>query len=126
MKKLLCMMSALMATTMLMADEVQKSGNSVTIRPDEGHAKVIRLEVINNNIIRVRATSKETLPEKPASLMIVPQAAPPKDVDIDDNDDKVTVKAKNVKAVVDTETGSIAFFDANGKELLRSMVSPGR
>ena len=119
MKKLLCMMSALMATTMLMADEVQKSGNSVTIRPDEGQAKVIRLEVINNNIIRVRATSKETLPEKPASLMIVPQAAPPKDVDIDDDDDKVTVKAKNVKAVVDTETGSIAFFDANGKELLK-------
>ena len=113
------MMSALMATTMLMADEVQKSGNSVTIRPDEGQAKVIRLEVINNNIIRVRATSKETLPEKPASLMIVPQAAPPKDVDIDDDDDKVTVKAKNVKAVVDTETGSIAFFDANGKELLK-------
>ncbi len=119
MKKLLCMISALMATTMLMADEVQKSGNSVTIRPDEGQAKVIRLEVINDNIIRVRATSKETLPEKPASLMIVPQAAPPKDVDIDDDDDKVTVKAKNVKAVVDTETGSIAFFDANGKELLK-------
>jgi alpha-D-xyloside xylohydrolase len=113
------MISALMATTMLMADEVQKSGNSVTIRPDEGQAKVIRLEVINDNIIRVRATSKETLPEKPASLMIVPQAAPPKDVDIDDDDDKVTVKAKNVKAVVDTETGSIAFFDANGKELLK-------
>ena len=112
-------MSALMATTMLMADEVQKSGNSVTIRPDGGQAKVVRLEVINDNIIRVRATSKETLPEKPASLMIVPQVAPPKDVDIDDDDDKVTIKAKNVKAVVDTETGGIAFFDANGKELLK-------
>ena len=112
-------MSALMATTMLMADEVQKSGNSVTIRPDGGQAKVIRLEVINDNIIRVRATSKEALPEKPASLMIVPQAAPPKDIDIDDEDDKVTVKAKNVKAVVDTETGGITFFDANGKELLK-------
>ena len=112
-------MSALMATTMLMADEVQKSGNSVTIRPDGGQAKVIRLEVINDNIIRVRATSKEALPDKPASLMIVPQAAPPKDIDIDDDDDKVTVKAKNVKAVVDTETGGITFFDANGKELLK-------
>ena len=112
-------MSALMATTVLMADEVQKSGNSVTIRPDGGQAKVIRLEVINDNIIRVRATSKESLPEKPASLMIVPQAAPPKDIDIDDDDDKVTVKAKNVKAVVDTETGGITFFDANGKELLK-------
>ena len=119
MKKLLCVMSALMATTVLMADEVQKSGNIVTIRPDEGQAKVIRLEVINDNVIRVRATSKEALPEKPASLMIVPQAAPPKDVDIDDDDDKVTVKAKNVKAVVDTETGGITFFDANGRELLK-------
>ena len=113
------MMSALMATTMLMADEVQKSGSSVTIRPDGGQAKVIRLEVINDNIIRVRATSKEALPEKPASLMIVPQAAPLKDVDIDDDDDKVTVKAKNVKAVLDTKTGGITFFDANGKELLK-------
>ena len=112
-------MSALMATTVLMADEVQKSGNIVTIRPDEGQAKVIRLEVINDNVIRVRATSKEALPEKPASLMIVPQAAPPKDVDINDDDDKVTVKAKNVKAVVDTETGGITFFDANGRELLK-------
>ena len=119
MKRLICVMSALMATTVLMADEVQKSGNSVTIRPDGGQAKVIRLEVINDNIIRVRATSKESLPEKPASLMIVPQAAPPKDIDIDDDDDKVTVKAKNVKAVVDTETGGITFFDANGKELLK-------
>ena len=119
MKKLLCVMSALMATTVLMADEVQKSGNIVTIRPDEGQAKVIRLEVINDNVIRVRATSKEALPEKPASLMIVPQAAPPKDVDINDDDDKVTVKAKNVKAVVDTETGGITFFDANGRELLK-------
>ncbi len=112
-------MSALLATMVLMADEVQKSGNSVTIRPDGGQAKVIRLEVINDNIIRVRATSKESLPEKPASLMIVPQAAPPKDIDIDDDDDKVTVKAKNVKAVVDTETGGITFFDANGKQLLK-------
>ena len=113
------MMSALLATTMLMADDVQISGNHVTIRPDGGQAKVIRLEVINDNIIRVRATSKEALPDKPASLMIVPQAAPPKDVDIDEDDDKVTVKAKNVKAVVDTENGEITFFDANGKKLLK-------
>ena len=113
------MMSALLATTMLMADDVQMSGNHVTIRPDGGQAKVIRLEVINDNIIRVRTTSKEALPDKPASLMIVPQAAPPKDVDIDEDDDKVTVKAKNVKAVVDTENGEITFFDADGNQLLK-------
>ena len=112
-------MSALLTTTVLMAEEVQTSGNRVTICPDGGQAKVIRLEVINDYIIRVRATSKEALPEKPASLMIVPQAAPPKNVDIDKADDKVTVKARNVKAVVDTETGEITFFDANGRQFLK-------
>ena len=113
------MVSALLLADYSLATDVQTKGNYVTIRPDGGQAKVIRLEVMNDNIIRVRATSKDALPDKPASLMIVPQAAPPKDIDIDDEDDKVTVKAKNVKAVVDTETGSITFFDANGKELLK-------
>ena len=60
------------------AAEVNQQGNSVTIRPDGGQAKVIRLEVINDNIIRVRATPKGELPAKPQSLMIVPQTAPAK------------------------------------------------
>ena len=60
------------------AADVKQQGNTVTIRPDGGQAKVIRLEVINDNIIRVRATSKDELPVKPASLMIVPQKAPAK------------------------------------------------
>ena len=59
-----------------MAADVKTNGNYVTICPDNGQAKVIRLEVMNDNIIRVRATSKEALPEKPASLMIVPRSAP--------------------------------------------------
>ena len=55
------------------AADVQTNGNRVLIKPDGGQAKVIKLEVINDNIIRVRATSKDELPVKPASLMIVPQ-----------------------------------------------------
>ena len=54
------------------AADVKTKGNIVTIRPDRGQAKVVQLEVINDNIIRVRATSKDELPVKPQSLMIVP------------------------------------------------------
>ena len=91
----------------------------MTIRPEDGQAKVIRLEVINDNIIRVRATSEADLPLKPASLMIVPQTAPAKgSYTISEDDDEVTVKTKNVKAVVDKESGRIKFYDAEGKELL--------
>ena len=64
------MVSALLATGMLMAAKVQTSGNIVTIRPDGGQAKVIRLEVMNENVIRVRATSKDALPEKPVIQLL--------------------------------------------------------
>ena len=114
------MVSALLLTGTSMAAEVQTNGNNVTIRPDGGQAKVINLEVINDNIIRVRATSKDALPEKPASLMIVPQTAPAKgSYTLTEEGDNVVVKAKNVKAVVSKATGEVTFFDAAGKELLK-------
>lgn len=104
----------------MLAAEVQTNGNYVTIRPDGGQAKVIRLEVMNNQIIRVRATSKEALPEKPASLMIVPQKAPQKgSYTITDEGATIVVKTAKVKAVVAKATGAITFFDAAGKQLLK-------
>ena len=62
------------------ADDYTVSGNFVTIPVKEakaGGAQVVRLQVINDNIIRVQATSERTLPKK-QSLMIVPQTAQPK------------------------------------------------
>ena len=120
MKKMFLMVSALLMAGMSVAAEVQTSGNYVTIRPDGGQAKVIRLEVMNDNIIRVRATSKDALPEKPASLMIVPQTAPQKgSYSVSEEGETVVVKAKNVKAVVSKPTGEVTFFDANGNQLLK-------
>ena len=119
MKRIKIFVSALMMSSAVMAAEVQTSGNNVTIRPDGGQAKVIKLEVMNDNIIRVRATSKDALPVKPTSLMIVPQVAPTKGYTISDEGDNVVVKAKNVKAVVSKATGEITFYDAAGKQLLK-------
>ena len=114
------MFSVLLMSVSMTAAEVQTSGNSVIIRPDGGQAKVIKLEVMNENIIRVRATSKNVLPDKPASLMIVPQVTPTKgSFSVTDEGENVVVKAKNVKAVVSKATGDIAFFDASGNQLLK-------
>ena len=132
MKKLLCMVSALMATGVLLAADVQTKGNIVTIRPDSGQAKVIQLEVISDNIIRVRATSKDQLPVKPQSLMIVPQQPYKGQVEIKQNEASrsehiimpahVIVKAKNVHARVFTSNGRIRFSDGNGRPLLDETV----
>ena len=120
MKRFLIFVSALMLSSTMMAASVQTSANNVTIRPDGGQAKVISLEVMNDNIIRVRATSKDALPVKPASLMIVPQTAPTKgSYSVTEEADNVVVKAKNVKAVVSKATGQVTFYDAAGNQLLK-------
>ena len=114
------MMSALLATGMLMAATVQTNGNCVTIRPDGGQAKIICLEVMNGHIIRVRASSQDMLPQKPASLMIVPQTAPAKgSYSVSEEGETVVVKASNVKAVVQKATGEVTFFDADDNLLLK-------
>ena len=100
------------------AADVKTQGHIVTIHPDGGQSKVIRLEVINDNIIRVRATSKDQLPQKPQSLIIVPQQAPAKgSYSIEENDETVTIKAKNVSAVVSKTTGHIEYFDSKNVSL---------
>ena len=120
MKRICMMASALLMASVTMAAVVETQGEQVTIRPDGGQAKVIRLEVINDNIIRVRATSEASLPQKPASLMIVPQTAPAKNTyTVSEEGDVVVVKAKNVKAVVSKATGEVTFFDAEGNQLLK-------
>ena len=115
------MVGAFSMTALTMAAaEVQQNGNKVMVKPDGGQAKVICLEVMNDNIIRVRATSESALPVKKPSLMIVPQIAPAKNnYTISENEQSVIVKAKNVTAVVNKATGAIVFFDATGKQLLK-------
>ena len=120
MKKIAMTMSALLAAGTLYAADIQTEGNRVTIRPDGGQAKVVSLEVMNDKIIRVRATSEETLPQKPASLMIVPQKAPAKgSYTIEETADKVIVKADDVRAEVSKQTGAVAFYDEDGHLLLQ-------
>ena len=97
-----------------------KNGNSVTIHvdaPQENGAKMVRLEVMNDNIIRVQATSEEAFPAK-QSLMIVEQTARPQ-FSVTEDGDNVVVSARKVKAVVNKQTGALTFFDANGQQLLK-------
>ena len=110
-----------MVVAVLMAADYTVQDNFVTIQmksPASDGAKVVRLQVVNDNIIRVQATSEAALPVKPKSLMIVEQTAKPK-FDVSEDETTVTVKAKNVKAVVEKTTGAITFYDADGKLLLK-------
>ena len=114
-----------MVVAAVMAGDYTVQDNYVTIQmkqPTADGAKVVRLQVINDNIIRVQATSKDALPEKPQSLIIVPQTFKPK-FDVSEDDQTVTVKVKNVKAVVNKATGELTFFDGEGKQLLKETAN---
>ena len=105
----------------VMAGDYTVQDNFVTIpvkTPTDNGAKVVRLQVINDNIIRVQATSENALPSKPRSLMIVPQTAKPK-FDVSESDTTVIVKAANVQAVVMKADGAVSFYDAEGKLLTK-------
>ena len=114
------------AVSTAQAADVQTKGNIVTIRPDGGQAKVIQLEVINDNIIRVRATSKDQLPVKPQSLMIVPQAPYKGSVTVNDGPEAVEVKARNVWAVVSKAKGEVQFYDALNEKWFLKEASDGK
>ena len=103
---------------------VKTEGNFVTIdieNAQAGAARVVRLQVVNDNIVRVQATCEAQLPAKPASLMIVPQTAKPK-FTVTDNGDSYCVKAKNVTAIVNKADGRIKFTDEGGKVLATEAV----
>ena len=118
MKQLYLLVALLFATLSATAADIQKKGSSVTIHPDGGEAKVIRLQVVNDNIIRVQATCEEALPQKAQSLMIVEQKAKPQFV-VEEDTHTFSVKAKNVTATINKSNGNVTFFDAQGNTLLR-------
>ena len=109
---------SVMATVMT-ATDYTVSGQYVTIpvkEVKEGGAQVVRLQVVNDNIIRVQATPEDRFSEK-QSLIIVRQTQTPKFTVTDG--DEVCVKAARVEARVDKKTGGVTFYDANGKVLLK-------
>ena len=108
-----------MTALALMAADYTVSGQYVTIPVKEvkaGCPRVVRLQVVNDHIIRVQATSEAQLPEK-QSLIVVKQTSNPKFTVTDG--DVVSVKAQSVEARVEKATGRVTFFDGNGKQLLK-------
>ena len=94
----------LLACAMTVQGAVVKDGNRIMVQVDNPTAngpKVVCLQVVSDNIIRVQATSEAQLPKKQQSLMIVQQ----------------TAKAKGITARVDKQSGRVSFFDAAGKQL---------
>lgn len=106
------------------AAAITTNNDGITIKVEnasKGGARLVRLQVVGDNIIRVTATPEDAFPVK-QSLVIVPQTSHPK-YTTKDNGSTVTLKAKGVQAVVDKATGRVTFLDGNGRLLTREATT---
>lgn len=101
--------------------------NYVTIpvkSPTASGARIVRLQVINDKIVRVESTPEETFPEK-KSLIIVPTSAF-SGFKVNQEGNDVVIVTDDVRAVVSTTNGHVAFYDAEGKNCYISEADNGK
>lgn len=95
------------------AEAYQRDGNSITIPVEQkGNfmPKWVRLQVVNDRIIRVEATSDNTFPTK-ESLIIVRQPEMTHPYKVGEDNRFVVITTGKLMAQVDKTTGRVVFFD---------------
>jgi len=125
--KILLIAGCLAWTTATEAADFTRGGNQVTIpvkQTVKDGPRQVRLEVVSDHIIRVRATAEDAFPEK-ESLIILPQKTDTS-YEVSESGGQVTVKTRALTAVVNAATGEIAFSDAQGNTLLKELAGGGK
>jgi alpha-D-xyloside xylohydrolase len=106
------------ATTREPGTETTEDG--VIVMPAEGPATRVRLQVINERIIRVTAIPDESF-DMPASLQVVAPSGGA-EFDVVENDSVLTLTTARVRAEVSLQAGLVAFYNAAGQAVLSEVV----
>lgn len=99
--------------------DVKQAGSSVTVRianPQPGGASRVRLQVIDDKIIRVTAVPDGRFNDK-GSLAVIPQTGC-RDYSVVNGEETVTVSTSSISAVVDKAGGRVSFIGPDGKVIL--------
>jgi alpha-D-xyloside xylohydrolase len=102
------------------APGVETTEDGVIITPAEGPAARVRLQVMNERIIRLTAIPGETF-DVPASLQVVAEPGGA-DFDISQTDSVLTLSTARVRAEVSLRTGLVTFYNAAGEAVLSEAV----
>ena len=92
--------------------------------PVPGGPKHVRLEVMNDKVIRVSATPEDSFKD-PESLVVL-QPCCKSEYEVLENGDTVVVQTSEVKAHVLRTTGEVWFTDLDGNMLLREQNGGGK
>ena len=108
------------------ADFVQ-NGNYLTVQLKQHQnygPSQIRLQVVNDRIIRVQATAEQSFRSK-QSLIIVPQNSKAQ-YKVEEQGDDLIITTAAMRAVLNEATGQITFYDLKNQVLLKEVAQGGK
>ena len=117
----------LMSATGLQAAGFIQKGNYLTVQLKEHQnygPSLIRLQVVNDQIIRVQATAEQSFRNK-QSLIIVPQNSKA-NYKVEEQGDKLIITTAAMRAVLNEATGQITFYDLKDNVLLNEVAQGGK
>ena len=117
----------LMSATGLQAAGFIQKGNYLTVQMKEHQnygPSQIRLQVVNDQIIRVQATAEQSFRNK-QSLIIVPQNSKA-NYKVEEQGDKLIITTAAMRAVLNEATGQITFYDLKDNVLLNEVAQGGK
>ena len=107
-----------------MSEKIE-NGVIVTLEKKENDGpKKVRLQVVNDKIIRVTATAEDNFKDQ-ESLIIVDQKTKPS-FEVSNDGDAVKVSTQNIVATVLKTTGEVCFTDKSGKKVLQEQIGGGK
>ena len=98
------------------AQTVEKQADGVIVRPADAKAADVRLQLVNDTIVRVSADPDGDF-QRSRSLMRVPVQGTPA-FEVSQTAEAVRLKARGISAEVALADGQVRFFDAEGKPLV--------
>lgn len=116
------LMLSLIALTISSCSNCKTTDQSVIVDIDGGQK--VRLQVVNDKIIRVSATVEDKF-NNDSSLIVVPQTEKVK-FGTTETDSTLSVVTKNITATVNKHTGAVCFCDAEGKAILSEDKKGGK
>lgn len=85
--------------------------------PGNGQEETLRIEAINEDIIRISSCPGKTVPAK-ESLVVTDAGTKRTQLKVNENDGKTVLSTKHVSISIDRNDGALSFYDSEGNPVL--------
>ena len=108
----------------IIAYDKTENGIIVTLEPKENGPKKVRLEVVNDRIVRVSATAEDDF-KNTESLIIVEQSKR-SSFEVTEDGDTIKLTTQKLVANILQTTGEVWFTDLSGNKILQEQIGGGK